>query len=500
MTIFNNYEVWFVIGSQHLYGPEALRQVTQHAEHVVNALNAEAKLPCKLVLKPLGTTPDEITHICRDANYDDKCAGMVVWLHTFSPAKMWINGLTILNKPLLQFHTQFNASLPWDSIDMDFMNLNQTAHGGREFGFIGARMRQQHAVVTGHWQDQHAQKRIGSWMRQAVSKQDTRHLKVVRFGDNMREGAGTDGDKVAAQIKFGFSVNTWAVGDLVQVVNEISDGDVNALVDEYESLYRFSDIAASGGEKRQNVLDAARIELGLKRFLEAEGCHAFTTNFQTLHGMTQLPGLAVQRLMGQGYGFAGEGDWKTAALLRIFKVLAGDRKGGTSFMEDYTYHFSPGNDLVLGSHMLEVCPSIAIEEKPLIDVQFLGIGDKADPARMIFSTPAGRAINASVIDMGDRFRLLVNVVDAIEQPKPLPKLPVARALWKAQPSLATASEAWILGGGAHHTVFSQALTLDDMYLYGEMNDIEVLVIDEHTRLPAFKDALRWNEAYYRLKR
>jgi L-arabinose isomerase len=316
----------------------------------------------------------------------------------------------------------------------------------------------------------------------------------------MREVAVTEGDKVAAQIQFGYSVNGWGVGDLVEVINGVSDGDVNALVDEYESLYRFTDVAASGGEKRQNVLDAARIELGLKRFLEAEGCHAFTTNFQTLHGMTQLPGLAVQRLMGQGYGFAGEGDWKTAALLRIFKVLAGDRKGGTSFMEDYTYHFSPGNDLVLGSHMLEVCPSIAIEEKPLIDVQFLGIGDKADPARMIFSTPAGRAINASVIDMGDRFRLLVNVVDAIEQPKPLPKLPVARALWKAQPSLATASEAWILGGGAHHTVFSQALTLDDMYLYGEMNDIEVLVIDEHTRLPAFKDALRWNEAYYRLKR
>ena len=307
MTIFDNYEVWFVIGSQHLYGPETLRQVTQHAEHVVNALNTEAKLPCKLVLKPLGTSPDEITAICRDANYDDRCAGMVVWLHTFSPAKMWINGLTILNKPLMQFHTQFNAALPWDSIDMDFMNLNQTAHGGREFGFIGARMRQQHAVVTGHWQDKQAHERIGSWMRQAVSKQDTRHLKVCRFGDNMREVAVTDGDKVAAQIKFGFSVNTWAVGDLVQVVNAISDGEINALIDEYESTYTMTAATQVHGEKRQNVLEAARIELGMKRFLEQGGFHAFTTTFEDLHGLKQLPGLAVQRLMQQmGLAFACE--------------------------------------------------------------------------------------------------------------------------------------------------------------------------------------------------
>lgn len=376
MTIFNNYEVWFVIGSQHLYGPEALQQVTKHAEHVVNALNAEAKLPCKLVLKPLGTTPDEITNICRDANYDDKCAGMVVWLHTFSPAKMWINGLAILNKPLMQFHTQFNASLPWDSIDMDFMNLNQTAHGGREFGFIGARMRQQHAVVTGHWQDQQAQKRIGSWMRQAVSRQDTRHLKVVRFGDNMREVAVTDGDKVAAQIKFGFSVNTGR-GRLVQVVNEISDGDVSALVDEYESSYRLTPAAQIHGDKRQNVLDAARIELGMKRFTEQGGFHAFTTTFEDLHGLKQLPGLAVQRLMQQGYGFAGEGDWKTAALLRIMKVMSTGLQGGTSFMEDYTYHFENGNDwywaricwkcvlpLPLKRNRSSTCSTLALAEKP----------------------------------------------------------------------------------------------------------------------------------------
>lgn len=500
MEQHNAQHVWFVIGTQHLYGAETLRQVEEHARQVMEGLNQAGTLPVPLVLQPLVKSPDEALALCRAANHDNQCVGIITWLHTFSPAKMWIGGLSVLNKPLLQFHTQFNAEIPWDSMDMDFMNLNQTAHGGREFGFIGARMGLQHSVITGHWQDRTSQQRISRWINAALAKQASQQLKVARFGDNMREVAVTEGDKVAAQIQFGYAVNGWGVGDLVEVINGVSDGDVSALIDEYESQYLFSEAAAVNGDKRQNVLDAARIELGLKCFLEDEGCKAFTTNFQTLHGMTQLPGLAVQRLMGQGYGFAGEGDWKTAALLHILKVQAGTRAGGTSFMEDYTYHFSPGNDLVLGSHMLEVCPSIAKEEKPLIDVQFLGIGGKADPARLIFSTPAGRAINASVIDLGDRFRLLVNVVDAIEQPKPLPKLPVARALWRAQPSLATASEAWILGGGAHHTVFSQALDLEDMYLYGELNGIEVMVIDEETRLPAFKDALRWNEVYYRLAR
>ncbi|KAA6103577.1 MULTISPECIES: L-arabinose isomerase [unclassified Pantoea] len=493
-------KVWFVIGTQHLYGAETLRQVEQHARLVMDGLNQAGTLPVPLELKPLVKSPDEALALCREANHDSQCVGIITWLHTFSPAKMWIGGLSILHKPLLQFHTQFNAEIPWDSMDMDFMNLNQTAHGGREFGFIGARMGLQHSVVTGHWQDKTSQQRIARWINAALAKQASQQLKVARFGDNMREVAVTEGDKVAAQIQFGYAVNGWGVGDLVEVVNSVSDGDVNALVDEYESQYLFSAVASVHGDKRQNVLDAARIELGLKRFLDSEGCKAFTTNFQTLHGMTQLPGLAVQRLMAQGYGFAGEGDWKTAALLHILKVQAGTRAGGTSFMEDYTYHFAPGNELVLGSHMLEVCPSIAKEEKPLIDVQFLGIGGKADPARLIFSTPAGRAVNASVIDMGDRFRLLVNVVDTIEQPQALPKLPVARALWRAQPSLATASEAWILAGGAHHTVFSQALDVEDMYLYGELHGIEVLVIDDETRLPAFKDALRWNDAYYRLKR
>lgn len=499
-TIFDHYEIWFVIGSQHLYGEETLRQVNQQAQQVVDALNSEARLPCKLLLKPLGTRPDEITAICRDASHSERCAGVVVWLHTFSPSKMWINGLSVLNKPLLQFHTQFNAQIPWGDIDMDFMNLNQTAHGGREFGFIGARMRQQHSVVTGHWQDPQAHKRIGAWMRQAVSKQDTRQLKVARFGDNMREVAVTEGDKVAAQMKFGFSVNTWAVGDLVEVVNAVSQGDINALVDEYESRYRLTQAAQVGGDKRQNVLDAARIELGIKRFLEDGGFHAFTTTFEDLHGLKQLPGLAVQRLMQQGYGFAGEGDWKTAALLRIMKVMATGLEGGTSFMEDYTYNFENGNDLVLGSHMLEVCPTIATLEKPILDVQPLGIGGKDDPARLIFSTQTGPAINASLIDLGSRFRLLVNCVDTVEAQHALPKLPVANALWKAQPDLPTATEAWIVAGGAHHTVFSHALTLEDMRLFAELHDIELAVIDNATTLPAFKDALRWNEMYYHFTR
>ncbi|MDK1703007.1 L-arabinose isomerase [Serratia rubidaea] len=499
MDVFTQHEVWFVIGSQHLYGPQTLQQVKQHAEQVVNGLNQEAGLPVKLVLKPLVTTPDEISAVCRDANYQPACIGIITWLHTFSPAKMWIAGLSVLSKPLLQFHTQFNAAVPWDSMDMDFMNLNQTAHGGREFGFIGARMRQQHSVITGHWQDRQAQQRIAQWMRVAVARQESRQLKVARFGDNMRQVAVTEGDKVGAQIQFGYEVNAYGIGDLVGVINEVGSGEVDALIDDYEASYTLSDAVALHGAKRQNLLDAARIELGMQRFLQQGGYHAFTTNFEDLHGMQQLPGLAVQRLMQQGYGFGGEGDWKTAALLRILKVMASGLEGGTSFMEDYTYHFQPGNDLVIGSHMLEVCPSIA-EQKPLLDVQPLGIGGKADPARLIFSTPAGPAVNASLIDMGDRFRLLVNQVDTVEQPHPLPKLPVARAIWRAQPSLATAAEAWILGGGAHHTVFSQALNADYLRLYAEMHNIEFLLIDNETTLPAFKDALRWNEVYYQLNR
>lgn len=492
-------EVWFVIGSQHLYGQRTLQQVKEQAEKVVTHLN-QVGLPVKLVQKPLATTPDEITALCRDANYQDNCLGLLVWLHTFSPAKMWINGLRRLEKPLLQFHTQFNAQIPWDSMDMDFMNLNQTAHGGREFGFIGARMRQQHSVVAGHWEDRQAQEGIARWMRVCAAKHESQHLKVARFGDNMREVAVTEGNKVSAQIQFGYSVNGYALGDLEQVVNEVSHSDISALVEEYEASYILTDAVKNGGAKRENLLDAARLELGIERFLQQGGFQAFTTTFENLYGLKQLPGLACQRLMQKGYGFGAEGDWKTAALLRIMKVMASDLQGGTSFMEDYTYNFQPGNDLVVGSHMLEVCPSIAKEEKPLLDVQHLGIGGKADPARLLFSTPAGAALNASLIDLGDRFRLLVNCVDTVEQPRDLPKLPVARAIWKAQPSLATAAEAWILAGGAHHTVFTQALDVEYLRLYAEMHNIEFLLIDNATTLPAFKNEIRWNEMYYMLNR
>ncbi len=491
-------EVWFVIGSQHLYGPETLRQVKENAEKVVQGLNQDAGLPVKLVLKPVAKSPDEILALCRDANYQDSCIGLLVWLHTFSPAKMWIAGLSVLTKPLMQFHTQFNAEIPWDTMDMDFMNLNQTAHGGREFGFIGARMRQSHQVAVGHWKDKNAHQRIAKWMRVAAAIAESQQLKVARFGDNMREVAVTEGDKVGAQIQFGYSVSAWGLGDLAGEVDAVSKGDIDALIDEYEASYQLTDAVKLHGPNRQNLLDAAQIELGLTRFLEKGGYRAFTTDFENLYGLKQLPGLSVQRLMQKGYGFGGEGDWKTAALLRIMKVMAEGLPGGTSFMEDYTYHFVPGNNLVVGSHMLEVCPSIAKEAKPILDAQHLGIGGKADPARLIFSTPAGPALNASVIDMGDRFRMLVNVVDTIEQPHPLPKLPVARAIWQAQPSLEEAAEAWILAGGAHHTVFSQALDLDYLRLYAEMNHIELLVIDNETRIPAFKDALRWNEMYYKL--
>ncbi|SQI39188.1 L-arabinose isomerase [Serratia plymuthica] len=477
-----------------------LQQVKAHAEQVVESLNREAGLPVKLVLKPLVTTPDEITALCRDANYRQECIGIPdLVAHLFA-------GQNVDRRAV--YPQQTAAAIPYpvqcpgalDSMDMDFMNLNQTAHGGREFGFIGARMRQQHSVVAGHWQDPEAHRRIAQWMRAAAAKQASRQLKVARFGDNMREVAVTEGDKVGAQIQFGYSVNAYGIGDLVSVINEVSRGDVDTLIEEYEASYVLSDAAKINGEKRENLIDAARIELGMKRFLEQGNFQAFTTNFEDLHGMKQLPGLAVQRLMQQGYGFGGEGDWKTAALLRILKVMADGLNGGTSFMEDYTYHFQPGNDLVVGSHMLEVCPSIAKESKPLLDIQPLGIGGKADPARLIFSTPAGPAVNASLIDMGDRFRLLVNQVDTVEQPHPLPKLPVARAIWRAQPTLATAAEAWILAGGAHHTVFSQALDADQLRLYAEMHNIEFLLIDNATALPAFKNEIRWNEAYYQLNR
>lgn len=499
MELFKQLEVWFVVGSQHLYGPKTLQQVADNSRAVVEGLNAEAGLPIKIVLKPTVKTPDEIQALCREANHTDNCVGLIAWMHTFSPAKMWIGGLNLLEKPFVQFHTQFNATIPWDTMDMDFMNLNQTAHGGREFGFIGARMRKQYSVVVGHWQDKKAHQRLESWMRVAAALYDSRHMKVARFGDNMREVAVTEGDKVAAQIQFGYAVNGYALGDLVKVVDAVSEADVNRLVDEYETTYELSAAVRSGGEKRKQLVDAARIELGMKNFLVQGGFSAFTTTFENLYGLAQLPGLACQRLMQQGYGFGAEGDWKTAALLRTVKVMADGLPGGTSFMEDYTYDFTPGNELVIGAHMLEVCPSIA-SGKPVLDVQPLSIGKKDDPARLLFGARPGPALNASLIDMGDRFRLIVNAVEAVEQPRALPKLPVARVVWKALPDLATAAEAWILAGGAHHTVYTQAVGAEHLRMLAELFGIEYLLIDGKTEIPAFKNEINWNSIAYRLNR
>jgi L-arabinose isomerase len=500
MEFFKQLEVWFVVGSQDLYGEKTLQQVAENSRVVADAMNATGNLAVKVVLKPTLKSPDEIVALCREANHADNCIGVITWLHTFSPAKMWIGGLNVLEKPLLQFHTQFNAQVPWATMDMDFMNLNQTAHGGREFGFIGARMRKQHTVVVGHWQDQAALKKIDRWMRVAAAVYDSKRMKVARFGDNMREVAVTEGDKVAAQIQFGYAVNGYGLGDLVKSYEAVSAADVDRLVEEYEASYILTPAAQKGGAKRQNVIDAARIELGIKNFLVAGGFTAFTTNFQNLYGLPQLPGIACQRLMAQGFGFGGEGDWKTAALLRTAKVMSHGLPGGTSFMEDYTYDFTPGNELVIGAHMLEVCPSIAREAKPVLDVQYLGIGGKADPARLLFSAQPGAAFNASLIDMGNRFRLVVNEVQTVEQPHELPKLPVARAVWKPLPSFAVAAEAWILAGAAHHSVYIQALTTEHMRIFAEMFGIEFLLIDAKTEIPAFKNEINWNEVAYGLRR
>ena len=493
MTIFDNYEVWFVIGSQHLYGPETLRQVTQHAEHVVNALNTEAKLPCKLVLKPLGTTPDEITAICRDANYDDRCAGLVVWLHTFSPAKMWINGLTMLNKPLLQFHTQFNAALPWDSIDMDFMNLNQAAHGDREHGFIAARLRMPRKIIFGYWQDEEIQKRLGRWMRAAVGVAVSRNLKVMRFGDNMREVAVTEGDKVEVQAKLGWQVNTWAVGDLVKVMNEVTDAEVDALMDTYRSSYDFAT------DNIDAIRYQAREEIAIKKMLDDEGCQAFSNTFQDLYGMEQLPGLASQHLMSQGYGYGGEGDWKVAAMTAIMKSMGDNGNGCSLFMEDYTYNLVPGAEYSLGAHMLEVCPCCAAE-KPRIETHPLGIGmNEKDPARLVFEGKAGPAIVVSLIDMGGRLRLICQDIECVKPILPMPNLPVARVMWKALPSLATGVECWITAGGAHHTVLSYDVTAEQMHDWANMMGIEFVHIGKDTTPESLEHDLFLADLAWKLK-
>ena len=489
--------LWFVTGSQHLYGPEALAQVAEHSRQMAAGLDADAAIPVKVVFKPVLTNPAAIRTLCREANADDTCIGLITWMHTFSPAKMWIPGLSELRKPLLHLHTQFNRDIPWASIDMDFMNLNQAAHGDREYGFIGARMGLTRKVVVGYWEDPAVRSDIGRWARVAAACAEGRNLKVARFGDNMREVAVTEGDKVEAQIQLGWSVNGYGVGDLVAHVNGFSDAEVDRLMKEYEGLYDFASDIRSAGPSRDRVREQAQIELGLRAFLTEAGFGAFTTTFEDLHGLPQLPGLAVQRLMADGFGFAGEGDWKTAALVRVMKVMASGLPGGTSFMEDYTYHLEPGNELVLGSHMLEICPSIAAT-RPRIEVHPLGIGGKADPARLVFDGATGPAINASIVDLGSRFRLLINAVDAVKPAQPMPHLPVARVLWKPQPSLRIAAQSWILAGGAHHTGFSLAITAEQMIDWAELVGIESLLIDKNTEPLAFRSQLRWSSAAWKM--
>ncbi|KEY60834.1 L-arabinose isomerase [Serratia sp. DD3] len=497
MELMKQLEVWLLVGSQHLYGATTLKQVADHAHTITNLLNERAGLPIKIVLKPTGTTLDEISRVARDANHGEQCVGLMVWMHTFSPAKMWIPALSQLQKPLLQFHTQFNRDLPWSEIDMDFMNLNQTAHGGREFGFMGARLRLPRTIVVGYWQDEEVHRKIANWMRIAAAIYDSRQMKIARFGDNMRNVAVTEGDKIEAQIKFGYQVNYHPVGDLVSVINAVPEADIEALLAEYEQSYTLTQAVQPGAALRSHLYQAARQELGIKQFLTAGGFSAFTTTFEDLYGMHQLPGLACQRLMQQGFGFAAEGDWKTAALLRTIKVMGHGLPGGSSFMEDYTYHLEAGNKLVLGSHMLEVCPSIAAA-KPVLDAQHLGIGNKAAPARLLFAAPAGKAVNASLIDMGNRFRLVVNQLEVVDLPEAMPKLPVASALWRAMPDLETSAEAWILAGAAHHSVFTQSVDIAQLRNFAEIMGIECVVIDEETRIPDFKQALQWNEVYYKI--
>jgi L-arabinose isomerase len=497
MINYNEFEVWFVIGSQHLYGEATLKKVAQHSQEMAEWLTRSGKLPVKVVFKPVVTTPHAITELCREANNTQNCIGLITWMHTFSPAKMWIAGLHGLQKPFVHLHTQFNRELPWSSIDMDFMNLNQSAHGDREFGFIGSRMRLNRKVIVGFWQDEDVLDKLGIWMRAACAWHDAQGARIARFGDNMREVAVTEGDKIEAQIRLGYSVNGYGIGDLVQFVNSVTDAEINRLVAEYDDSYTVTESLRSGGSQRQSLLDAARIELGLQAFLEDGHFKAFTTTFEDLNGLEQLPGLAVQRLMAEGYGFGAEGDWKTAALVRAMKVMGSGLVGGTSFMEDYTYDFNEKCPKVLGAHMLEVCESIAAK-KPSLEIHPLSIGGKADPVRLVFNVSSGQAVNVTLIDLGNRFRIIVNEVDVVQPDKPLTRLPVASAVWVPQPDLKTAAAAWILAGGAHHTGFSQVLTREHMNDFAEMGNLEFLVIGNDTHLTEFKKELRWNDLYYHL--
>ncbi|MGZ9165583.1 MAG: L-arabinose isomerase [Anaerolineales bacterium] len=499
MLNLKQYEVWFVTGSQHLYGPKTLETVAEHSREIAAFLGASAHIPVQVVFKPVLTTPEAIRELCLEANSTKNCVGLITWMHTFSPAKMWIAGLSLLKKPFLHLHTQYGRQIPWSTIDMDFMNLNQSAHGDREFGFIGSRMRLNRKVVVGHWGDEDVQAGIGVWVRAASAWADWQGAKIARFGDNMRDVAVTEGDKVQAQIQFGYDVYGYGVGDLVKAVDNASDADIEKMMQAYLDEYDVISSLRPGGERNDSLREGARIEVGMRNFLQAGNFKAFTTTFEDLHGLAQLPGLAVQRLMRDGYGFGAEGDWKTSALVRAMKVMSEGLKGGVSFMEDYTYHFSTSGDKVLGAHMLEICESIA-SNKPKLEILPLSIGGKADPVRLIFEANTGPAIGASIMDMGQRFRMVANVVDVVPTDEPLPNLPVARALWLPRPSLKVAAAAWILAGGAHHTSFSYSVTAEHLRDFADMANIEYLLINEDTRTDEFKKELRWNDLYYQLNR
>ncbi len=487
-------EIWFVTGSQHLYGPETLKQVAENSQQIAKALNDSPRIPVKVVFKPVLTDAAAIRKLCLEAGSDPTCAGLILWMHTFSPAKMWIGGLSNLRKPVCHLHTQFNRDLPWGTIDMDFMNLNQAAHGDREAGHLHTRLRLSRKVVVGHWSDPEVQDRLGAWARVARAWHDLQGARFARFGDNMREVSVTEGDKVSAETRFGFSVNGYGVGDLVREVSTVEDKEIDRLCNEYEERYEVVPELRKGGDRRESLRDGARLELGIRAFLQTGGFSGFTTTFEDLHGLTQLPGLACQRLMAEGYGFGAEGDWKTAALVRLMKSIGQDLPGGTSFMEDYTYHLSPSGIQVLGAHMLEICPSIAAG-RPKLEIHPLGIGGKADPVRLVFDAPPGPALNASLIDLGSRFRLIVNTVNAVEVP-PMPNLPVARALWEVEPDFKTGVASWIHAGGAHHTGYSYSVTTEHLRDFAEIAGIELVTIDAETKLEGFRSELRWNEVYW----
>jgi L-arabinose isomerase len=492
-----SYEVWFLTGSQNLYGEETLRQVAEQSKEIVRRLQDSSDIPVTVTWKPVLKDSDSIRRLALDANADDRVIGVVAWMHTFSPAKMWIAGLDALRKPLLHLHTQANVELPWAEIDFDFMNLNQAAHGDREFGYIQSRLGIARKTVVGHVSNPDVTGRIGTWTRAAAGWAATHGLAIARFGDNMRNVAVTEGDKTEAELRFGVSVNTWAVNDLVEAVDAASDGDIDALVDEYEGLYTVAPELRRGADRHESLRYGARIEFGLRSFLEAGGFTAFTTNFEDLGGLRQLPGLAVQRLMADGYGFGAEGDWKTAVLVRAAKVMGAGLPGGASLMEDYTYDLTVGDERILGAHMLEVCPSLTTS-KPSLEIHALGIGGREDPVRLVFSADAGAGIVVALSDMRERFRLVANVVDVVEPSAPLPKLPVGHAVWRPRPDFATSASAWLNAGGAHHTVMSTAVGAETFEDFAEMARTELVLIDEDTTLRQFAKELRWNQSYYRL--